>query len=533
MASNSAFIVQTVIGLVIVYVLISIVRFSLQSLPPKNYPPGPPSLPFIGNVHHFASNKLHIKFTEWRKTYGDIIGLKAGPANIVVLNSTAVTRELLERRGNIYSGRPTDYIFREHIVQDAQHILFLQNDTYLKRYRSAVRHLLGPAGCEQALPLQNAAATYLAYNLVLAPEKFQDHLHNWGMGTPLTAICGHRGAQKDKNLTKLFYDNQKNWLELLNPGSAPPIGMFPILKYVPAFLVKWKGQAKALRQNQQYFYYMMLNSAKDELKRSKAGNNGKSNGFLSLMATLLQEQGDKGGFDNHQLAYLGGGLLDAAVDTTYLSALAFIKALGAHPKVLKRAQAEVDSFSKAGKPPRVEDLDKLQYLKACFFEVLRWRPVATVNLPHTLDADDTFRGYHIPKGTVILQNIWIDSHDPTLFPAPDTFNPDRYLANPYGTDLSFEACQAEGRRISYAFGSGRRQCPGNVYAQNGFLAMAAKLVWAFDVKGRGELDLSVETGFHGGLLLGSEPFEVDFVPRSEMHRQVIIDDCERTRVLLD
>jgi cytochrome P450 len=366
---DKSFLAQTSIGLVLVYIIVSVIRFSLRSLPPKNYPPGPPCLPLIGNVHHFASDKLHVKFSAWRQTYGDIVGLKAGPANLVVLNSAEVVRELLEKRGNIYSGRPTDYIFREHVVQNTQHILFLQNDAYLKRFRSALRSLLGPAGCEQALPLQNAAAAYFAYKLITTPEKWEGHLHNWAMGTPLTAICGHRGAQKDKGLIELFYNNQKNWLELLDPGSAPPITMFPILKYVPAFLAKWKGQAKGVRKNQQYFYKIMLDSAKKELKLHESGQNPKPKGFLSLIARLLQEQENKSGFDDHQLAYLGGGVYDAAVDTTYLSSLHFIKVLGAYPEVLKRAQAEIDSVCEAGKPPREEDLDKLPYLKACFFEV--------------------------------------------------------------------------------------------------------------------------------------------------------------------
>ena len=72
-----------------------------------------------------------------------------------------------------------------------------------------------------------------------------------------------------------------------------------------------------------------------------------------------------------------------------------------------------------------------------------------------------------------------------------------------------------------------------MFAQNGFLALAAKLVWGLDVKGKGELDLSVETGFHGGLLLGSEPFEVEFVPRNEGRKKAVLEDCERTRVWLD
>lgn len=73
-----------------------------------------------------------------------------------------------------------------------------------------------------------------------------------------------------------------------------------------------------------------------------------------------------------------------------------------------------------------------------------------------------------------------------------------------------------------------------MFAQNGFLALAAKLVWAFDVVAKeGELDCSVETGFHGGLLLGSKPFEVEFRPRSDVHRRAIVEDCERTKVWLD
>jgi hypothetical protein len=47
------------------------------------------------------------------------------------------------------------------------------------------------------------------------------------------------------------------------------------------------------------------------------------------------------------------------------------------------------------------------------------------------------------------------------------------------------------------------------------------------------LDVSVETGFHGGLLLGSEPFEVEFVPRSEARRKAVVEDYERTRLWLE
>lgn len=38
-----------------------------------------------------------------------------------------------------------------------------------------------------------------------------------------------------------------------------------------------------------------------------------------------------------------------------------------------------------------------------------------------------FRGYTIPKGTVIVPNLWSVHRDPTVWDDPDSFNPARFL----------------------------------------------------------------------------------------------------------
>jgi cytochrome P450 len=360
---------QWLMALASVSILFSIVRFSLLSLRPRNFPPGPRAWPFIGNVHHFASLKPFLQFTDLSSRYGDIVGLKAGPTNIVVLNSPEVCRELLEKRGAIYSGRPFGFIEREYVILDSQHFVFAPYDDYHRRCRSAMRILLGPTGLGRVAPLQDAAAAYFVKSLASTPAEIHNHLHNWGISVPLTAICGHRGAQKDPEMIASFYKNQKRWCEILTPGLAPPVEILPFLKYLPECLARWKRTARDIRRKQRQWFYMMLDTAKKELQRRSNDPQDTTSYFEPLMVTLLrQRQLEKGVFEDDQLAYLCGTIFDAAVDTTHSSALTFVKCLTAYPQVLKRAQAEIDDICGLNRPPGPQDMTKMRYLKACWLE---------------------------------------------------------------------------------------------------------------------------------------------------------------------
>lgn len=371
-----AFPISFSVWLAVLYAIARLTQFSLRSLPGKHYPPGPRSFPFIGNVLHFASDKPFLQFTKLGKKYGEIVGLKAGPANIVIINSVNLVRELLEKRGRIYSGRPFDYIPKEHVVRDSKHIVFLQNDDYLRQWRTAVRYILGSSAAEHVLPLQEAAAADLMMNLVENPANFLEQFRVWALIVPMRTICGDRTARKNRELQNWFFDVQEKWLSLLTPGTTPPVEIFPIMKYMPESLSGWKRTARSLRKNQTGFYYMMLDKAKREFEENSASSDPTAKTYESLMAKVLRERQDgKKEFDTDGLAYLGGGLFDAAIDTTYSSALTFMMALAANPDITKRAQAEVDALHGSDFPPRVEDMGSLPYLKACYLEVRKVLPL--------------------------------------------------------------------------------------------------------------------------------------------------------------
>ena len=91
---------------------------------PKNFPPGPPTLPFLGNLHQIPQEKRHLQFEKWAREYGSIYSLILGTKVMIVLNSDLAIKDLLDKRGAIYSSRPEAYIAQD-ILSSGLRILFM------------------------------------------------------------------------------------------------------------------------------------------------------------------------------------------------------------------------------------------------------------------------------------------------------------------------------------------------------------------------------------------------------------------------
>jgi hypothetical protein len=88
------------------------------------FPPGPPTWPIIGNLLDVPKNAPWIAYSDMSKKYGrhlilrnwlalaetrvpgDVICLRIFSQVVVVLCSVSAIRDLLEKRGEIYSDRP-------------------------------------------------------------------------------------------------------------------------------------------------------------------------------------------------------------------------------------------------------------------------------------------------------------------------------------------------------------------------------------------------------------------------------------------
>ena len=131
----------------------------------------------------------------------------------------------------------------------------------------------------------------------------------------------------------------------------------------------------------------------------------------SYVSSLLEKYDKEGNGvispeQEYAIKWSASSLYTGGADTTVSSIQAFFVAMMLHPHVLERAQAEIDSVTHGKRLPCFADRENLPYINALCREVLRWAPVAPMGLPHVNSEDILYEGYTIPKGSIVMPNIW-------------------------------------------------------------------------------------------------------------------------------
>jgi cytochrome P450 len=111
-------------------------------------------------------------------------------------------------------------------------------------------------------------------------------------------------------------------------------------------------------------------------------------------------------FSDDLAGYITGSLLEAGSDTTASTLYGFILAMLIWPVIQQKAQDEVDRVVGPDRLPTIEDYDQLPYIRCCIKESLRWMPTVVLGVPHSALREDTYMGYTIPKGAMLVNNVW-------------------------------------------------------------------------------------------------------------------------------
>lgn len=210
--------------------------------------------------------------------------------------------------------------------------------------------------------------------------------------------------------------------------------------------------------------------------------------LLSMLLAATDTEGGTGSMSDEQVRDECVTALLAGNETTANGLSFALWFVGRHPEVQARLQAEARAALVPGQSATAGDYPALPYARACFAEAMRlYPPVWTI--ARTAAETYHWRGFTVPRGSMLLAPQWVAHRDSRFYPEPDRFRPERFLPG----------SEDPGRpRFSYfPFAAGSRQCIGEGLAwMEGVLILATiardwTLVPAPDMPDTPELDPKV------------------------------------------
>ncbi|THV45592.1 hypothetical protein BGAL_0471g00020 [Botrytis galanthina] len=497
-------------------VLLSIITFILWSSilntsSKKKYhlPNLVPGLPIIGNAHQIPSQDFCLHVEKLAKSYGGkMFTLKFGKTFWVFLNNTRDVNELLEKRAAKSSSR-MDFPMAAGLMSNHKRMLLLPYGDLWRRERKVAHSILNVNQQNLFQPFQDVESKALLYNYLQDPSCWWKAHGSFSASVIMSVIFGRRAAIGDAN-TEAALKCSEQFEHYLEPGRAV-VDVLPFLMKIPWLKNlqpwRWYGDAQYRRTLGVYRKEM------DDLRERRRLGTQKP----CFMSELLDSKQDAQ-FSEEELLFIGGAMIEAGTGTTRLSLHQCVAAAVACPDWPVRVRAQLDQVcgANAERLPDFNDATNLPLIKAAVKESFRWKPtVAETGVPHTLSEDDSYMGFTIPSGSIIVYNHWAIANSSSEYEQPDRFWPERFLND----DLD------KPTKGHLGFGTGRRVCVGyNVGVSNMFIALA-RLLYCFEFEPvpSAPIDLSSPRLLRGSIEKAG--FEVKIKVRSEAHRQLIEREC--------
>ncbi|EMD37506.1 hypothetical protein CERSUDRAFT_114146 [Gelatoporia subvermispora B] len=435
-------------------------RTRYRSLP---LPPGPKPLPIIGNVRDMPKVCPWKVYAQWSQTFGDIIHMKVFGSHMIILNTWSDISNLLEKRSANYSSRMhlemVDLMGLDWVLG------VMPYGQRWRRHRRAFHEYFNQTVVHDYRPQYLTAAHKMLKYLHDDPAEFTHWIRHAAGFLILSVVYGIEISDEDDEYVAAAEHCLQGFSEAANPGTFW-VDFFPLLKYVPEWFPGAGFQRKAAshrRNNKMITDFAWERMVKDAPATPVA---------VQLAERISHLKGDARIEEENIAKNICAAAYGASVDTTLSPIQTFILAMAMYPEIQRKAQVELDSVVGQDRLPDFIDRDSLPYINAVVKESLRWQPVIPLGQAHVSMAEDEYKGYCIPTGTLIIQNTWAVLHDPKEYQNPEMFQPERFLQ-----DGVLDPSRRDPATV--AFGSGRRICPGRHFGELWLFISIASMLHVF------------------------------------------------------
>ncbi|GAW27339.1 putative cytochrome P450 [Rosellinia necatrix] len=465
---------------------------------------GPRGWPIVGNYFDITSNAA-LQYEAWGKQYGDVYQVQLGSTTVVIVNTPSAAKTIFLTNSHAASSRPVTYTF--HKVASTTAGLTIGASPYddsLKRKKKGIAAALNRPSVQTYVPyfdretrafVEDLAGHGRAGAATIDPLPLIQRLSlslvmtiNWGVRIPSVDDRLFReivAVEEELNRTRSTVGNAQDHIPLLrlNPLNAA------------------SAKARAMRERRDGYLAELAAGLAAEMR---AGTNKPC--IQASVIRFKEVELDEAELTAISLSVLGGGF--ETVSNTMQWSIAY---LAQHPDIQDAAYAAIREFQGGDDDDDVEPLcdasddQKCGYILGLAKEALRYFSVIPLALPRETIKDIEYEGVRIPAGSTVYMNAWACNHDPELFPDPDRFDPERWLARPDAP--------------VFAFGLGYRMCAGHLLAMRELYLIFMRLLASFRIEppADGEpipCDPSRDMRIPTDLIMAPRPYRVSFKPRN-------------------
>ncbi|KAK7263206.1 hypothetical protein RJT34_30793 [Clitoria ternatea] len=430
----------------------------------QNLPPGPPSLPIIGNLHQL-NHPLHRTLLRLSQKHGQIFSLWFGSRLVTVVSSLSVVRECFTQNDIVFANRPP-LLAGKHIGYNYTTVTAAPyGDHWRNLHRIISLEVLSTHRLNSFLGVRRDEIMKLVQKLArlstnneFAHVELKSMFSEMTFNTMMRMISGKRYYGEDCDVTDV--EEARQFRELMKElvtfvGSSNPAEFVSVLRWFD--FDKLEKRLKGISARNDAFLQRLI----DEHRSGKQSAD-------TLIGHLLSLQQSQPEYYTDQI--IKGIILVMLLGGTETSATSLEWAMSVllnHPDLLNKARDEVDTHIGQDCLVDESDIPKLAYLQNVIHETFRLYPAFPLLSPHFSSKDCTVGGYNVPQGTILLVNAWAIHRDPQLWSDPTQFKPER-----------FEKEGEADKLIS--FGLGRRACPGATLGQRTVGFTLALLIQCFE-----------------------------------------------------
>ncbi|XP_044146869.1 cytochrome P450 2C15-like [Bufo gargarizans] len=446
----------------------------------KNFPPGPPPLPIIGNAHILDIDKPQNTLMQLTEEYGTVFSMQLGRTKTVILCGYDTIKDALVNYAEYFGARPHAPMFSA--ATNDYGLLFSNGENWKVMRKFTISTLrdygMGKKTIEDKIIEESECLIKKLRSYEGKPFDDLTIINSVTTNIIVSFLLNKRFDYEDPTVLKLINIINEN-IRILNTPWIMLYNSYPFLaKLLPGAHNKFLENVNEFRS----FVRWAFTKQKNELDVNDQRN-------LIDAFLVKQQEGKKESteyFHNGNLTSLLIDLLVTGTETVSATLRWAILLMIKYPEIQQKVQNEIEQVIGSARP-QMTHKKQMPYTDAVIHEIQRFADVIPAVL-HSATQDFTFRGYFIPKGTHVITLVHSILRDKKHFEEPEKFDPGRFL----DSDGNFKKNEAY-----IPFLLGKRSCVGENLATMEVFLFFTSLLQNFTLHPLpgAELDLSPGLGF--------------------------------------